>query len=255
MNQSTPEHSGDRGSSKKPTVGEKLTTTEVRPTRAPVTKPKADHAPPAIDRIEVPKIETKRILVPIIGTAPLLQCKFPEKAKRQMLDKMQGRATPKTKRDPDADFHAAMWKIKDPTGYGFPSVAFKSATIGAARYYGKAISMTELRQLIFFAGELSDDPAPVSLTRLDCDEPSMREDYVRISAGGTDLRYRPMFLNWRALLDVTFVASCLAQESLLSLIGAGGLGGVGEWRPAGKKSTGDFGTFEIDTDREITVIG
>lgn len=211
--------------------------------------------PGSIGRIEVPKIETQRILVPIIGTSPLIQCKFPEKAKRQMLDKMQGRATPKTKRDPEADFQAATWKLSDPKGYGFPSVGFKLSTIGAARYYGKQISMTELRQLIFFGGELSDDPAPVALTRLECDEPTRREDYVRISAGGTDLRYRPMFENWRALLDITYVKSCLAQESLLSLVGAGGLGGVGEWRPAGKKSTGDFGTFAIDTDREITVIG
>ena len=231
-----------------------MTTTEAPP-KAP-TKPKVDHAPSsAIERIEVPKIETKTILVPIIGTAPLIQCKFPEKARRAMLDKMQGRATPKTKRDPKADFQAAQWKLADPEGYGFPSVAFKSATIGAARYYGKQISMTELRQLIFFGGELSDDPAPVSLVRLECDTPIMREDYVRISAGGTDLRYRPQFTNWRAELEITYVASCLAQESLLSLVGAGGLGGVGEWRPAGKKSTGDFGTYEIDTERDVTVIG
>lgn len=233
-----------------------VTTTDSKPKAPAKTKADPKHeVPGAIERIEVPKIETQRILVPIIGTAPLLMCKFPEKAKRAMLDKMQGRATPKTKRDPEADFKAATWRLSDPAGYGFPSVAFKSATIGAARYYGKQISMTELRQLIFFGGELSDDPAPVSLVRLECDEPVRREDYVRISAGGTDLRYRPMFQNWRAELQITFVASCLAQESLLSLVGAGGLGGVGEWRPAGKKSTGDFGTYKIDSEREVTVIG
>lgn len=233
-----------------------VTTTDSKPKAPAKTKADPKHeVPGAIERIEVPKIETRTILVPIIGKSPLVQCKFPEKAKRQMLDKMQGRTTPKVKRDPEADFKAATWRLADPEGYGFPSVAFKSATIGAARYYGKAISMTELRQLIFFGGELSDDPAPVPLVRLECDEPIMREDYVRISAGGTDLRYRPQFTNWRAVLEVTYVASCLAKDSLLSLVGAGGLGGVGEWRPAGKKSTGDFGTYEIDTEREVTEVG
>jgi len=204
------------------------------------------------DRIEISRIASERILIPIIGTMPLIMCKFPEKAKRAMLDAMQGRKPPKTKRDPQADFEAAMWRLKD--GYGFPAVAFKAATIGAARFYGKAVSMTELRQLIFFRGELSVDEPPQALVPLTCDEPVMREDYVRISQSGTDLRYRPEFKNWSAVLDVTFVTSCLARESLLSLIDAGGMGGVGEWRPAGKKSSGDFGTYAIDQTKDIEVI-
>jgi len=203
------------------------------------------------DRIEIGRIASERILIPIVGTMPLIMCKFPEKAKRTLLDGMQGRKTPKAIRDPQADFEAAIWRVKD--GYGFPAVAFKAATIGAARYYGKQVSMTELRQLIFFRGELSTDEPPQALVRLDTDEPTRREDYVRI-AQTTDLRYRPQFENWSAVLDVTYVTSSLSRESLLSLVDAGGMGGVGEWRPAGKKSTGDFGTYKIDMTRELQVI-
>ena len=217
----------------------------------PDTKTTTVEAGKPADRIEIGRIASERILIPIIGTMPLIMCKFPEKAKRAMLDAMTGKKTPKGVRDPQADFDAAMWRLKD--GYGFPSVAFKSATIGAARYYGKAVSMTELRQLIFFRGELSADTPPQALVRLDCDEPTMREDYVRIGQT-TDLRYRPEFNNWSAILDITYVTSSLSRESLLSLVDAGGMGGVGEWRPAGKKSTGDFGTYRIDTTRDLDVI-
>lgn len=203
------------------------------------------------DRIEISRIASERILVPIIGTMPLIQCKFPEKAKRAMLDNMQGRKPLKAPKDPKAEFEAATWRLKD--GYGVPAVSFKAATIGAARFYGKSVSMTELRQLIFFKGELSNDTPPQALIRLECEDPVMREDYVRVGQG-TDLRYRPEFRNWSAVLDVTYVVSCLSRESLLSLIDAGGMGGVGEWRPAGKKSTGDFGTYQIDQTREMEVI-
>lgn len=203
------------------------------------------------DRIEISRIASERILIPIIGTMPLIMCKFSEKAKRAMLDNMQGRKTPKTNKDPEAEFKAAQYTLKD--GFGFPAVAFKAATIGAARFYGKQVSMTELRQLIFFRGELSNDTPPQALVRLTCDDPVSREDYVRVGQG-TDLRYRPEFHNWSAVLDVTYVTSSLSRESLLSLVDAGGMGGVGEWRPAGKKSSGDFGTYQIDQTRDVEVI-
>lgn len=216
------------------------------------SKKDPDEGKPTEGRIEISRIECERIQVPIVGTMPLIMCKFPEKAKRALLDKMQGRAEPKKKRVPEDDFEAATWRLDG--GYGFPVVAFKAATIGAARYYGKAISMTELRQLIFFRGELSVDVPPQALVRLDCKEPTMREDYVRLSGSTTDLRYRPEFSDWSAVLDITYVTSSLSRESLLSLVDAGGMGGVGEWRPAGKRSSGDFGTYRIDQNREIEVI-
>lgn len=199
--------------------------------------------------INISKIAAERMLVPIVGTTPLIVHKFSEKAKRQMLDAQQGRKAPKVARDPEADYRDSMYRTAD--GYGFPAVAFKACTVGAARFYGKDVKMTELRQFLFFKGVLSPaDPQP--LTPIE-GEPHMREDVVRLGISGTDLRYRAEFTEWSALLDVTFVKSSLTQESVLSLIDAGGMGiGVGEWRPERK---GDFGTFEIDSSREIQVVG
>ena len=200
-------------------------------------------------QIVISKIGTETLSVPILGTAPLIVHRFSEKAKRQMLDNMQGRKTPKMAKDPEADYEAAFYRT-DAGGYGFPVIAFKAATVGAARFYGKSISMTALRQFVFFDAEFSKE-AGQKLATIN-GEPHMREDVVKVGMGGTDLRYRPEFTEWSTTIEVVYVKSMLTRESVLSLIEAGGMGvGIGEWRPEKK---GDFGTFAIDPTREIEVL-
>jgi hypothetical protein len=199
-------------------------------------------------QVVIDQIAAESLRVPIVGTAPLLVHKFSEKAKRQMLDNMQGRKTPKMAKDPKAEYEAAFYRTKD-GAYGFPAIAFKAATVSASRFYGKSVTMTSLRQCVFVSGEPGDDGQQV--VRIE-GEPTMREDVVRVGMGGTDLRYRPQFLEWSTWLEVTYVTSMLTRDSLLSLIDAGGLGvGVGEWRPEKK---GDFGTYRIDPTRNIEVV-
>lgn len=200
--------------------------------------------------IHIAKIDSERIHVPIIGTTPLIVHNFSAKAKQQMLDAQQGRKTPKIARDPQAEYEAAFYRLND--GYGFPVTAFKAATVGAARFYGKDINMTQLRQFMFFHGEMSDRD-PQQLVAI-AGEPKMREDVVRLGgpSRSADLRYRPEFRDWSTTLTVTYVKSSLTRDSVLSLIDAGGMGiGVGEWRP---EKRGEYGTYAVDTDRQIEVI-
>jgi hypothetical protein len=207
--------------------------------------PETDGSAPAI---EISRIGTETLLVPVVGTSPLITHKFSEKAKRQMLDAMQGRKNPKQPKDPEAEYQAAAYRLDD-GGYGTPSIAFKSATVSAARFFDKSVTMVSLRQTLFFGGEMSKAEGQL-MVRIE-GEPVMREDVVRVGNGGTDLRYRPMFSEWSATLEVTYVKSMLTRESVLSLIEAGGLGvGVGEWRP---EKRGDMGTFRIDDTREVEV--
>jgi hypothetical protein len=202
---------------------------------------KQDEAQVSIDRIA-----SERILVPIIGTSPLITHRFSEKAKRQMLDAMQGRKSPKQPKDPQAEYEAAFYRFKD-DGFGFPCIAFKSATIGGARFYSN-VTMASLRQFLFFNGEIGVDGQ--KLARID-GEPKLREDVVTVGRNGTDLRYRPEFAEWSTTLDVIYVTSALTRGSVLSLIDAGGLGvGIGEWRA---ERNGDFGGYKIDQSREVVV--
>lgn len=206
--------------------------------------------------ITIDRVSSETMLVPILGTTPLIMHNFSEKARKQMLDGMQGKKKVKEPKDPVAEYEAAFYRIADDDGrerYGFPVTGFKAATIGGARFYGKSISMTALRQFLFYKGILTKaDPQP--LVEIFGD-PEMREDVVRLSgpARTPDLRYRPMFRDWTATLTVTYVKSSIDKSSVLSLIEAGGMGvGVGEWRP---EKSGEFGTYRIDPDREVVIIG
>jgi hypothetical protein len=160
---------------------------------------------------------------------------------------MQGRKSPKQAKDPEAEYEAAFYRLKDRSP-GLPSVAFKSATIGGARFYS-GVTMVALRQYLFLRGEVGDDGR--MLTQIH-GEPRMREDVVTVGRGGTDLRYRPEFPEWSAVLEITFVKSALTRGSVISLVDAGGMGvGVGEWRP---ERNGDFGQYAVDGTKDIEVV-
>jgi len=200
-------------------------------------------------QVSISRIGTETLRVPLLGTAPLIVHKFSEKSKRQMLDAMQGRKSPKQAKDPEAEYEAAFYRLDDDT-YGFPVIAFKAASVSACRFFGKAMPMTLARQCIFFDAEFSKKDGQ-KLARID-GVPHMREDVTRVGMGGTDLRYRPEFTEWSTEVELTFVKSMLTRESVLSLVEAGGLAvGVGEWRPEKK---GDFGTYEIDQTRDVEVV-
>jgi len=161
--------------------------------------------------IQLDRIAAETILVPIIGTTPLITHRFSEKAKRQMLDAMQGRKSPKVAKDPVAEFEAAKYKFED-GGEGIPVIAFKAATVGGARFY-HGVTMTQIKQFLFFRGETGVDGQ--SLARLEA-ESRMREDVVRVGRGGTDLRYRPEYPEWKTTLTVTYVTAALTRNSVLS---------------------------------------
>lgn len=232
-----------------------MTTTEKAKTNGRVETPAIETEPQA-PALVIPRLSAETLLVPIKGTAPLIIHNFSKKSKQQMLDAQQGRKTPKENRDPEADYQASFYRMapaEDGTErFGFPVTAFKAATVGAARFYGKSVSMTALRQFLFVHGELSDlDPQPLIHI---IGTPRMREDVVRLSgpSRSADLRYRAEFPEWECLLPVTYVSNSLARESVIALIDAGGTGiGVGEWRP---EKRGEFGTFQVDTSKEIEVV-
>jgi hypothetical protein len=222
-----------------------------------------------VAQINIQRIAASSIRVPVVGTAPLIVHNWSKKAKQQMLDAQQGKRKVKEVRDPEADYNASFYRLGVPEPgqrqkYGFPVLGFKAATISAARFYGKDVTMTMLKQCLFFRGimtaadnqqlvEIDYEWDEEAMGGLPLDDPHrnphMREDVVRLGQGSTDLRYRAEFFPWRAELIVTYVESALSQDSVLSLIDSGGMGvGVGEWRP---QRGGQYGTYEIDESRPV----
>lgn len=212
--------------------------------------------------VQIDRINAETIIVPIVGTSPLIVHRFSEKAKKEMLDRAQGKKNPRQVKNPQAEYEAAAYTMTDSNGnlcYGFPAIAFKAATVSAARFY-RDVKMTELRQFLFFGGEVGGEDR-IALIKIYHDKgevapgedwPRMREDVVRVGMGAADLRYRPEFWPWRADLKITYVTSHLTRDSVLSIVDAGGFGvGVGDWRP---EKRGSFGCYEIDTKKQIRVV-
>ena len=205
-----------------------------------------------VGTIRIERLRRRRLVVPVVGTAPLIVHRFEEKARREIADKQQGRAKTKTRepKDPHAQFEAAMHRLPD-GGHGFPVVGFKAAMIGAARNY-PGVKMTELKQIITLVGEYGTHGRDMLARLILDDEPIMREDPVRIGMGTADLRYRPEYDPWRADLVIEYITTAIDAESLVNLVDAAGSGGIGEWRPS-KSPTGVYGTFQVDFDRLVSV--
>jgi hypothetical protein len=187
--------------------------------------------------IQLTRVARETMQIRVVGKTPLIVNRFDEKAKAMMLAAQQGQKKVKVAKDPEADYQRSLYRLPDGT-YGFPATAFKAATVDAARYF-QGVKMTELRQALLFHGEGGDQ-----LVRIE-GEPVMREDTVRVGMGTADLRYRACFEKWAAILTITFVPSLLSSESVITLVDAGGTGGIGEWRPS-KAKTGSYGTYEVE---------
>lgn len=156
-------------------------------------------------------IVMETMLVPIVGTAPLIVNRS-QKAKQTMLDGMQGRRHPKQTKDQDEEYRDALY-LHDDGRCGFPVIASKAAAVSAARFYGKNLPMTQARQSMFFDGEFSA-AAGRKLAHI-VGEPRMREEATRVGVSKTDLRYRPEFPDWSTTLWATFVTSLLTRDNVL----------------------------------------
>lgn len=194
--------------------------------------------------VKLRRLERPEFVFDIVGTAPLIVNRWSEKARNMMLAKQQTSARAKHEaKDPEALFEASKYKLVDGQD-GFPAVAFKAAIVHAARMF-EGITQVAVKQSVVVLGQGRDDRGD-DLVVLNYGKCEMREDTPRNASGVADLRYRAMYLDWSATLRVRTVAGQIDEESLFALVDAGGVGGVGEWRPTSPKSaTGSYGTFEV----------
>lgn len=231
-----------------------------RKAAAPATP--APESTPGNSEFKLQRIGRAMATLKVVGSAPLIVNKFSAKAMEMMLAKQMGKAVPRQPKEPEQLFEDALYRMpfdpaldEDPghvTRYGFPAVAFKAAIVDAARYFkGSKITMTGLKQQIFVKGEGSDLLVPILNEDGTQAVPRMRQDTVRNATGVADIRFRPEFSPWTATISVVFVPSQLDLDSVVALVDASGMGGVGEWRPASKESkTGQYGTYEVP-DQEV----
>lgn len=196
--------------------------------------------------ISLKPIARAKMTFGIRGTSPLVMHQWSEKAKRMMRDKQQeGKKTKERElRKPNEEAEAATYRTAE-GDVGIPAMALKASIVGAA-HRDLGIERTLVRKALFL---ICDDPNLV-IPFSSCDEPTVREDMVRVGMGTADLRYRPEFRRWKAAVEFEIDAELLQDSDVLALVGRAGFGvGLCEWRP---EKGGEFGRYEIDTDVPVT---
>lgn len=202
--------------------------------------------------VTIPAINIQYATIRVVGDSPLIVHKWSEKAKKEILDKQMKKA--KTKghdaKDPVRDFIESLYwidgepekkteegfarAIENGARFGFPSVAFKASAVSAGYRSGVTKDKVSMNAAFHIDGEL------VEIEGI----PEMREDMVRIGMGTADIRYRGMFSEWSATIQVKYNASAISLEQLVNLINLGGFAcGLGEWRP---EKGGQFGMFHVE---------
>ncbi len=195
-------------------------------------------AKPTPITIRLPLFDLRNMNVRLIGDLPLICHAWSHKAKMEMLEgQMKRPKGPRAAKDPEKDFQDSLYKHPR-GGYGFPAIAFKSSAVDACSHV-QGITKVEARGAFHINHEL---------LKINADDPTMREDMVRVGMGKADIRYRGQFFPWTIDIPIRFNAGVLSAEQIVHLFNVAGFGiGVGEWRP---QRDGMFGLFHVATEGE-----
>lgn len=198
-----------------------------------------------------------RTNIMVQGTSPLVQNKFSNKAKETMMKTMATEAGDKkskaarSARNYKEDWLNAQHLTKDGM-HGIPCVAIKAAMIRACK--AAKVVMTDAKLALFIVPDGFDKDAGTPLIRLlkedgsdDIEEPKVHEASVRNANGGTDIRVRPMWETWSAIVQIDFDADMISATSVVNLLDrAGKQVGVGEGRNFSTASCGQgWGSFQV----------
>ena len=198
--------------------------------------------------VTAPKFAVARI--EITGTAPYVQHKFSEKARRAMkttqeLGQAGKKGKKKSPRDFKADYEAAKHVSTD--GWcGIPAPAFRNAIISACKMVGFAMTRAKLSVFIEADGFDVDDGTP--LVKITKGKPEYLESMVRLATGVCSIAARPMWKpGWKALIRIRYDTEQFSLEDVTNLMLRVGMQvGVGEGRPDSKKSAGlGWGLFDL----------
>jgi len=203
---------------------------------------------PEVIRITRPSL--KEASIQIVGIAPYVQHAFSEKQRKQMEETQRAgqQARGKRQRQPkdfEAVYKAAMHVAKSKEKWiGIPAPAFRNAMISACKLIG--FKMTHAKLSVFVEADGIDAQDGTPLVKIE-GEPRIHEATVRNASGVADIRWRPMWEEWSALVRITWDGDQFSATDIFNLMWRAGLQvGIGEGRPDSPNSNGlGWGRFRV----------
>lgn len=195
-------------------------------------------------------INIKEVEITIEGTSPLIVNNFNEKSRIQILEAQQKKPKEKALRNPVEDgMRALYWltpmpkefteesfeeALKDGAKFGFPAKGIKASIVSGA-YRNK---LTPDKVSLYGAFLIPEELVEIKYENL-----RIRDDYVRIAHGGTDVRFRPEFTGWSMTFKMQYNENAYSLEQILNFINLGGFScGLGEMRT---EKGGNFGSYTV----------
>lgn len=202
---------------------------------------------PEVIRIARAKLRTAS--VKIRGISPYVQHAFSEKQRKVMEETQRAGQQSRGKKvrqpkDFEGAYEAAMHRSKE-DWIGIPAPAFRNAMISACRLVG--IVMTRAKLSVFVEADGIDRNDGTPLVKIE-GEPRVHEASVRNESGVADIRWRPMWEQWSAVVRVTWDEDQFSATDIINLMDrAGQQCGIGEGRPDSPNSNGlGWGRFEVE---------
>lgn len=192
--------------------------------------------------VTVVDLKIKMVPIPITGISPLIIHAWSEKSMRMIADKQAGKAknTKHEIRDPEAEWKAAR-HIAAAGWEGYPAAGFKAAIIRAAKIVGMVMKDT---QTAFF---INADCEKTQLVKIK-GKSEMHMAMVRVGIGASDIRYRPIYNEWGAVLNIEYNQGILSLDQVHQLVKVAGYGcGIGEMRP--EKGKFSYGRFKLANEK------
>lgn len=212
--------------------------------------------PRKMSAITAPRFAILTLPIKNAPGSPLVVCAFSQKAKNAMKESQEAGSVGRSKKVRVAkDFAAAYEGARRRSKDGWDGVcasAFRNASISACRLVG--FKMTIGKMSIFIENDGVDGHDGQPLVRIH-GKPEPFEALVRLATGTSDIRVRPRFDEWHAVLRVRFDRDQFNDEDVVNLIvRAGTQVGIGEGRPDSRESFGQgWGLFEVDTSKPISL--
>ena len=203
------------------------------------------------EEITLQPIKIKEVEITIEGLTPLIVNNFNEKSRRQILDtQMKKPKKEKEARNPVEDgMRALYWltpmpeefteeafekALKEGARFGFPAKGIKASAASGAYRNGYTKDKVSLYGAFLI---------PEELIEIKYEDLEMREDYVRIAHGGTDVRFRPEFDGWSMTFTIRYNENKYSLEQIINFINIGGFScGLGEQRV---EKGGNNGSYQV----------
>jgi hypothetical protein len=203
---------------------------------------------PVTERVEISAPKFRIAELKLVGSTPLVMCKFSQKARNQIIETQKAGSQAKGKKvrapkDFDEVYAGAM-HIAEEGWIGMPAGAFRNGMVDACRTVGYKMVHAKLAAFVLCDGYEKDDETP--LVRVYGD-PKRHTTYARNDNGSVDIRVRPMWKKWHMIVRVRYDLDMFSHSDIINLMmRVGQQVGIGEGRPFSKNSAGmGWGLFDI----------